>query len=99
MAMIYDSSDGEEYMLEVSDSGSDGDSTNRQLNTQPARPFAAAAPTVLTPVAQSGGTSSADMPPMRRQRLEEVVHTFGKNLVKSKNGHRWSTDGSFAHHL
>ena len=31
------------------------------------------------------------MPPLRRQRLEGVVHTFGKNSVKSKNGHRWST--------
>ena len=88
---IHDSSDGEEYMLEVSDSESDGDGTKRQLNTQRARPFAAAAPTVPTPVAQAGGTSSADMPPMRRQKLEGIIHIFGKNSAKSKNGHRWST--------
>ena len=45
--MIYDSSDVEEYMLEVSNSESDGDSTKRQLSTQRARLFAAAAPTTL----------------------------------------------------
>ena len=91
MEMIYDSSDGEEYMPEVSDNESNGDSTKRQLNTQRARLFAAAVPTVPTPVAQAGGTSSADMLPVRRQRLEELVHTFVKNSVKSKNGHRWFT--------
>ena len=89
--MIYDSSNGEEYMPEVSVSESDGDGTKRQLNTQRARLFAAAAPIVPTPVAQADGTSSADMPPAKRPRLEGVVHTFGKNSVKSKNGYRWST--------
>ena len=85
MEMIYDSSDGEEYMQKVGDSESDSDSTKHQLNTQHAKLFAAAAPTVPTPVGQAGGTSSADMPPVRRQRLEGIVHTFGQN------GHRWST--------
>ena len=47
--IIYDSSDGEEYMPEVSDSESDGDCTKRQLNTQRDRLFAATAPTVPTP--------------------------------------------------
>ena len=79
-------------MPEVSDSESDGDTTKRRLNTQHARLFAAAAPTVPTSVAQAGNTSSADIPPVRRQRLEGVVHTFGKNSVKSKNGHRWSAE-------
>ena len=37
MEMIYDSSDGKEYMAKVSDSESDGYSTKRQLNTQRAR--------------------------------------------------------------
>ena len=78
-------------MPEVSDSESDGDSTKCQLSTQRARLFAAAAPTVATTVSQAGGTSFTDIPPVRRQRLEGVVHTFGKNLLKSKNGHRWST--------
>ena len=78
-------------MPEVSDSESDGESTKRQLNTQRARLFAAATPIVPTPVTQAGDTSSADMPPERRQRLEGVVHTSGKNSVKSKNRHRWST--------
>ena len=78
-------------MPEVSDSESDGESTKRQLNTQRARLFAAAAPIVPTPVAQAGDTSSADMPPERRQRLEGVVHISGKNSVKSKSRHRWST--------
>ena len=31
------------------------------------------------------------MPPVRRQRSEGIVHTFGKNSVKNKNGHRWFT--------
>ena len=72
----------------MSDSESDGVSTKCQLNTQRARLFAAAVPTVPTPVVQAGGTSSADMPPVRKQRLEGVVHIFGKNSVKNKNGHR-----------
>ena len=84
--MIYDSSDGEEYMPEVSDSESDGDSTKRQLNTQRARLFAAAAPTVPTAVAQAGDTSSTDMLSVRRQRLEGVVHTFGKNSALARIG-------------
>ena len=65
----------------MSDSEFDGESTKRQLNTQRARLFAAAAPIVPTPVAQAGDTSSADMPPERRQMLEGVVHTSGKNSV------------------
>ena len=69
-------------MPEVSDSESDGDSMKRQLNTQRARLFAAAAPIVPSTVAQAGDTSSADMSPARRQRLEGVVHTSGKNSVK-----------------
>ena len=81
--MIYDSRDGKEYMPEVSDSESDGDSTKHQLNTQHARLFATTPPTVPTPVDQACDTSSADMPPVKRQRSEEVVQTFGKNSVKS----------------
>ena len=72
--MILDNSDGEEYMPEVSDSVSNGDSTKRQLNTQRARMFAVAAPIVPTPVAQAGDTSSADISPVRRRRLEGIVH-------------------------
>ena len=89
--IINDRSNGEEYMPEVSDNESDGNSTKRQRNTQSSRLFAAAAPTVPTPVAQTGGTLSADMLPVKRQRLEGVVHTFDKNSVKSKNEHCWST--------
>ena len=54
--MINDSSNGEEYMPEVSDNEADGDSTKRQPNTLRARLFAAAASTVPTPIAQAGGT-------------------------------------------